>query len=161
MIRWLVLLLTHAVVAVAGFAAGIYVLPILVAPPAPDAVQVTAAVGPSVGTGRFDRDLPGSDWLHWGEGRLLVGRQAVGMIGHIAPGPDYRLYLSPVPVADRDGFQAHRGQMVQVGRVHTFDNFIVPLPAAVDPRRYRAAVVWCESFGAFISAAPYDPVAGK
>lgn len=155
MIRWLVLVLTHAVVAVAGFAVGIYVLPILTAPPAPDARQVMAAVGPDAVTGRFRRDLPGSDWLHWGDGEVRVGSQAVGLIGRIAPGPDYRLYLSPVRVSTAEAFREHRAQMVQLGRVHTFDNFIVPLPPGVDPGRYDTVIVWCESFGEFITAARY------
>ena len=28
----------------------------------------------------------------------------------------------------------------------TFDNFIVPLPAGIDPARYDTVIVWCETF---------------
>ena len=45
--------------------------------------------------------------------------------------------------------------MVQVGLVNTFGNFMLPIPASIDPAEYRAAIVWCESFGQFISAAAY------
>ena len=41
----LILLASHAVVALAGFAAGIYLLPILIAPPAPDAAEEAAWPG--------------------------------------------------------------------------------------------------------------------
>jgi hypothetical protein len=39
--------------------------------------------------------------------------------------------------------------------VKTFDNFLVPLPVGVDPARYSAVIVWCETFGQFITAARY------
>ncbi len=45
--------------------------------------------------------------------------------------------------------------MVHVGPVKTFDNFIVPLPAGIDPARYDTVIVWCETFGQFITSARY------
>ena len=48
-----------------------------------------------------------------------------------------------------------KAQMVRVGDVKTFENFLVPLPAAIDPARYTAVIVWCETFGQFITAAKY------
>jgi hypothetical protein len=45
--------------------------------------------------------------------------------------------------------------MVRVGDVKTFDNFIVPVPADVDPARYSTVIVWCETFSQFITAARY------
>ena len=46
--------------------------------------------------------------------------------------------------------------MALVGAVETFDNFVVRLPETIDPARYTAVVVWCESFGQFITAARYQ-----
>ena len=43
----------------------------------------------------------------------------------------------------------------EVGPVKTFENFVVALPAGVDVTRYNSVVVWCESFGEFITAARY------
>ncbi len=45
--------------------------------------------------------------------------------------------------------------MQRVGDVKTFDHFIVPVPAGIDPGRYTTVIVWCETFGQFISAARY------
>ncbi len=45
--------------------------------------------------------------------------------------------------------------MQRVGDVKTFENFAVALPEGVDPARFTTVIVWCESFGQFISAARY------
>lgn len=45
--------------------------------------------------------------------------------------------------------------MVRVGDVRTFDNFVVPVPAAIDVDGYNTVIVWCEAFGQFITAAKY------
>ena len=47
--------------------------------------------------------------------------------------------------------------MVRVGDVKTFNNFLVPVPAGVDPSDYTTVIVWCERFGEFITAAQYRP----
>ena len=75
--------------------------------------------------------------------------------GNLAPGPDYKLYLSPLFVETEADFNSAKSSMVRVGNVDTFDNFIVPLPADVDPDDYTAVIVWCETFGQFITAAQY------
>jgi len=106
-------------------------------------------------TGRFRRDLKDSDLLHWGEGTVIVGRNAVALEGRIAPGPDYKLYLSPEFVETEADFARVKPRMVRVGDVKTFENFIVQVPASVDPGAYNTVVVWCESFGQFITAAQY------
>lgn len=45
--------------------------------------------------------------------------------------------------------------MVKIGPVKTFDNFIIPLPADVNPADYDSVIIWCETFGQFITAARY------
>lgn len=45
--------------------------------------------------------------------------------------------------------------MVRVGDVKTFKNFLILVPGSVDPTRYDAVVIWCETFGQFITAAKY------
>ena len=153
--RWPWLLLTHAAVAAAGFAGGIYTLPLLIAPPPPPAAELSALAGQALFTGRFRRDLPGSDRLHWGEGDVAVGREAISLQGKLAPGPDYKLYLSPEFVDDEASFARFKPRMLRVGDVKTFSNFVVPLPPGTDPAAYTTVVVWCETFGEFISAAKY------
>ena len=149
------LLVSHGLVAVIGFAAGVYTLPLLIAPPAPSAAEVQARAERARHTGQFRRDLKGSDALHWGEGRVTVGPDAVSLLGEIAPGPDYKLYLSPRFVETEEEVQAVKSQMLRVGDVKTFRNFIVPLPSGVDVERYDTVLVWCETFKEFITAAKY------
>ena len=153
--RTLVLGGTHVVAVIVGFALGIYSLPILTAPASPSAEAVRSAAGTAQFTGMFRRDLEDSDPLHYGEGTLYVSRDAIAFEGRLAPGPDYRLYLSPDFVETEEAFEAAKHRMVQVGHVFTFDNFMVDVPDSIDPAEYTTAIVWCESFGQFITAAAY------
>ena len=112
--------------------------------------------GKQIFEGRFRRDLKGSDFLHWGEGIVRVGVSSISLLGQLAPGPDYKLYLSPRFVETEDDFLQLKPAMVRVGNVSTFDNFIVAVPEGVDPNRFNTAIVWCETFGEFITAAKYQ-----
>lgn len=151
----LLLLGTHLVALGIGFALGIYALPILIAPPAPSAEQVSAQAKQAVFTGQFRRDLKGSDALHWGEGTVSISPQSITLMGKLAPGPHYKLYLSPEFVETEADFKSLKPQMVRVGDVKTFENFIVDVPPAIDVTRYAAVIVWCETFQQFITAAKY------
>jgi hypothetical protein len=153
--RKLTLLITHAVALLIGFALGIYTLPILIAPAAPTAAELAITTDTALFRGEFKRDLKDSDALHWGEGRLSVGRTSIALAGRIAPGPDYRLYLSPEFVETEADFKRLKSRMAQVGPVKTFENFIVPVPATIDVADYTTAIVWCETFSEFITAAAY------
>ena len=68
--KTLLLIASHAVALAAGFALGIYALPILTAPPAPSAAEIASQTSLDAYTGQFRRDLKGSDLLHWGEGTV-------------------------------------------------------------------------------------------
>lgn len=153
--KLLLLAVSHAIVLVIGFALGIYALPILTAPAAPTAAEVTSAASQAAYTGRFRRDLKDSDPLHYGDGTVSVGRRSIVLDGKIAPGPDYKLYLSPEFVETKADFLRLKPRMVRVGDVRTFENFVVPVPEAIDISGYNTAIVWCESFGIFITAAKY------
>jgi hypothetical protein len=151
----LLLVLSHVLALAIGFAAGIYTLPILIAPPAPSAEEVATQTSSAAYKGEFRRDLEGSDALHWGEGTVSVGAGSIGLVGELAPGPDYKLYLSPEFVQTEADFNRAKSSMVRVGDVKTFKNFLVPVPATVDVGRYNTVVIWCETFSQFISAAKY------
>lgn len=153
--KLLALIVTHLLALAAGFAGGIYALPILTAPPAPGSGDIAALAAQAEYTGTFRRDLRDSDALHWGEGTVSVGRRMIALAGRLAPGPDYRLYLSPEFVETEADFLRLKPRMVRVGDVRTFDNFAVPVPDAIDPSEYTTVIVWCESFGQFITAAQY------
>ncbi|MGL4734827.1 MAG: DM13 domain-containing protein [Enterovibrio sp.] len=151
------LLSSHLVVGVIGFAGGLYSLPILLAPDSPPIEEIRALQANAPFKGMFHRDLKGSDRLHWGEGEVSVGPTAVAFHGKLAPGPDYFLYLSPEFVETDEDFTRLRDNMVLVGQVRTFDNFIVKLPEGVDLTRFNSVIIWCESFAEFVTAAQYQP----
>jgi Electron transfer DM13 len=149
------LLVSHGLALAVGFAAGVYVLPILIAPEPPASADIASAAGSAEFKTEFRRDLKGSDFLHWGEGIVSVGRKAITLQGRIAPGPDYKLYLVPEFVETKEAFERLKPGSLRVGDVKTFENFIVPLPDATDVTKYNTVVVWCESFSQFITAAKY------
>ncbi|MCU7812257.1 MAG: DM13 domain-containing protein, partial [Candidatus Thiodiazotropha sp. (ex Notomyrtea botanica)] len=137
----ILLTFSHLLFAALGFALGIYMLPILTAPDAPSADEVTAAASGAEFQAEFRRDLPGSDFLHWGEGKVMIGREAIVLQGEVAPGPDYKLYLSPKYVETEAEFEQAKPRMVQVGDVKTFKNFVIPVPETIDPKAFNTVVV--------------------
>jgi len=153
--RKLLLVGSHLLALAIGFALGVYALPILIAPAAPSAAEVGAQADKASFKGQFRRDLKDSDALHWGEGTVSVSRTSIALAGELAPGPDYKLYLSPAFVETEADFKRLKPSMVRVGDVKTFKNFLVAVPEAVDPARYNTVIVWCESFSQFITAAKY------
>ncbi|MEZ7842288.1 MAG: DM13 domain-containing protein [Pseudomonadales bacterium] len=146
---------THITTLAVGFALGIYVLPILTAPPAPTDSEIRISVSQAVYTGEFITELKGSDALHWGEGKLSVSLDQIALMGQLAPGPDYQLYLSPQWVETEVEFMQLKASMLRVGAVKTFDHFIVPMAPNTDLTAFNTVVVWCETFGEFITAAQY------
>lgn len=154
--RGLLLAASHLLVLALGVALGIYLLPILIAPAAPTADEVRVQAASAQRTGQFRRDLKDSDALHWGEGTVSINEGHVVLDGQLAPGPDYKLYLSPEFVETEADFLRLKPRMARVGDVKTFRNFVVPIPASVNPADYRAVIVWCETFSQFITAARYQ-----
>lgn len=153
--KLLLLLTTHGAMLAIGFALGVYTLPILTAPKAPEAATLTATAQNAEFTGEFTRELKGSDFLHWGEGTISLTPSNIVHMGRLAPGPDYKLYLTPSFVEDEASFEAIKDQSLQIGDIKTFDGAILPLPEGVDLTAYTSVVIWCESFGEFITAAKY------
>lgn len=153
--KLVILAVSHLLFATGGFAAGIYFLPILTAPAAPSASEMASAADQAEFRGEFQRDLEGSDFLHWGEGTVSVGREFISLQGRIAPGPDYKLYLSPEFVETEADFSRLKQQMALIGDVKTFENFVIPVPGSIEPGAFNTVIVWCESFGEFITAASY------
>ena len=153
--KFLMLMASHIAVAAVGFVGGIYALPILIAPASPTLEDIQAVSNQSKFTGQFKKDLKDSDSLHWGEGIVAITPDKIAFVGRLAPGPDYKLYLSPEFVETEADFNRLKKHMVRVGDVKTFENFVVPVPAGMKPEKYAAVIVWCETFGQFITAAKY------
>ncbi len=154
-IRAFTLLITHCLAIAVGFAGGIYTLPILLAPTAPSSSALATASANAQFTAQIRRNLEDSDALHWGEGQLYVSSDTIAFEGKMAPGPDYKLYLSPSFVETEAQFEQLKSEMVLVGDIKSFDGFMIPIPNSISPANYTSAIVWCESFGEFITAGQY------
>ena len=153
MFRRIFLLITHTGALAIGFALGIYLLPILTAAPAPDASQLEQEAQAAIYSGEFTRELRGSDFLHWGEGKISVTPDRIVHEGKMAPGPDYKLYLTKDFVEHEDEFDPIKAEAALVGDIKSFQGFIADVPAGIDVSAYSTVVIWCESFGEFITAA--------
>ena len=106
-------------------------------------------------TGQFKRDLKDSDALHWGEGKVSIGEKYVTFVGDLAPGPDYKLYFSPQFVETEADFEQLRPSMQLIGDIDTFENFVIAVPPGVNLSRFNTVIVWCETFGQFITSAKF------
>jgi hypothetical protein len=153
--RALLLGLSHVAAIGVGMALGIYLLPILIAPAPPAREQIESLALTQHFAGTFRRDLEDSDLLHWGEGTVRVTARAIAFEGRLAPGPDYKLYLSPQFVETEADFARLKPSMRRVGDVKTFENFLVAVPEDIDVSQFSAVIVWCETFSQFITAAKY------
>ena len=147
---------THGVALAIGFAAGVYFLPILTAPPSPDSAKLEEMAASALYTAELTRDLRGSDFLHWGEGKVSVTAESIVHEGKMAPGPDYKLYLTKDFVEHEDEFNPIKSQAALIGDIKSFGGFLVDVPAGVNVSDYTTVVVWCESFGEFITSAKYQ-----
>ena len=143
-----------------GFALGVYYLPILVASEGVSQEVVAAARSQAKTQVTFRRDLKGSDGLHWGEGTLHLtqetGQYYFTLDGQVSPGPDYKLYLTPLYVEDEAAFLDIKAQSVRVADITGFDNFRVDVPMSIDPTQYPAVIIWCERFGEFITSGRFE-----
>jgi Electron transfer DM13 len=154
-LKKLALIASHLIVGVLGFAAGVYFLPILIAPSAPSSAEVGSAAQGAQFTTEFRKNLKGSDFLHWGEGKVALDRKMIAFSGKLAPGPDYKLYLSPQFVETKEEFLRLKPRAARVADVKTFDRFIIALPDRTDVTHYNTVVIWCETFSMFITAGKY------
>lgn len=148
-------LVTHGAAVGAGFGLGVYFLPILTAPPSPDAATLAAMAEDATFTAEIAEDLPGNDFLHWGKGTISLTPTQIVHTGELAPGPDYMVYLVTEFVDHEDGFEALKSASQRIGPVKTFKGFALDMPDGVDLEAYTTVVIWCEAFSEFIAAAEY------
>lgn len=153
---FVLLAFSHVTIGVLGFAIGIFSLPILTAPPAPTDVEISTMSAQSQYSAQFKTDLKGSDFLHWGEGDVYLGETHITFNGKLSPGPDFKLYLSPEFVENEAEFEQLKSSMKAVGEVNTFNNFVVEVSSDIELAEFNTVIVWCESFGEFITSAKYQ-----
>ncbi|MEM8542159.1 MAG: DM13 domain-containing protein, partial [Pseudomonadota bacterium] len=58
-------------------------------------------------------------------------------------------------VEHEDEFLPLKESSLNVGDVKTFEGFLADLPADVNLEDYNTVLIWCETFGEFITAAKY------
>lgn len=155
MIRLIGLLFSHGAALAVGFALGIYFLPILTAPDSPESSMLEQQAQNALHSAEFTRELRGSDFLHWGEGKVSITSTQIIHEGSLSPGPDYKVYLVSKFVEHEDEFLSIKDDSVLIGDVKTFEGFLLDVPASVDVEKYTTILVWCETFGEFITAAKY------
>ena len=140
-----------------GFLLGVYTLPIVVEWRHGVAERAPApAASENDPHGDFDRNSPGSDALHWGEGRVRVSAGSLVFEENVrlAPGPDYRIYLSKSFAQTREEFLELKPDAVQIAPLEVFSGPLsFPLPPEVNPDVYDNVVVWCEAFAMYIASA--------
>lgn len=151
-----ILILTHFISLLFGFALGLYLLPILVAPSSSSLADIELNEKESLFQAEFIRDLEGSDFLHWGDARVSISRTQITINGNLAPGPDYKLYLINEFVENEEQFLRIKDNSIFVSDIKSFEDIIVTVPPTVDVTKYRGIVVWCEAFGEFITSAQYQ-----
>lgn len=153
--KLLLLSVTHLSVLAFGFILGLYMLPILTAPQAPEAQMLSKAMSSAQYSGEFKRGLKGSDALHWGEGKISVSEDKIAHDGRLSPGPDYSLYLVPEFVENEEEFLSVKSQAKKIANIKSFNGFIAEVPKGTNVDQYSTVVIWCESFSEFITAAKY------
>ena len=151
-----ILLFTHTIVLIMGFALGVYFLPILTAPKSLDVSTINEYEQKAIYQTEFVKELKGSDFLHWGEAKVTISDDKVTVNGSIAPGPDYKLYLTNQFVEHEDEFLPIKSEAKYVAEVKTFKNFVINIPSDININDYNTIVIWCERFKEFITAAKYQ-----
>jgi|TARA_B110000116_G_C16536956_1_gene446908 hypothetical protein len=149
------LLSSYIIVFVLGFGLGIYLLPILTSPKSVNIDKIIKLEKNALYKTVFVRDLKGSDLFHWGEADVSVSKNEIIVNGSIAPGPDYKLYLTKEFVEQEEEFLSIKDNSRYVAEVKTFKNFVITVPEDIDINDYNTIVIWCESFSEFITAAKY------
>ena len=151
----ILLISSYIIVFVLGLGLGIYLLPILTSPKSVNIDKIIKLEKNALYKTVFVRDLKGSDLFHWGEADVSMSKNEIIVNGSIAPGPDYKLYLTKEFVEQEEEFLSIKDNSRYVAEVKTFKNFVITVPEDIDINDYNTIVIWCESFSEFITAAKY------
>ena len=150
------LFISHLFFLIISFGLGVYFLPILTAPESVEISIINEYENKSQYQTQFVRDLRGSDPFHRGEAKVNISNTKITVNGAIAPGPDYKLYLTNEFTQNEDEFLPIKDEAKYVAEVKSFENFVVEVPSNIDVSKYNTVVIWCESFSEFITAAKYQ-----
>ncbi len=143
-----------------GFAIGIYTLPLIIEYRS-DQQQITnlTPADEADPIGQFNRNSPGSDPLHWGEGTVRISNDKLIFEADVkfAPGPDYRIYLSRKFAETKSDFVKIKPRAVEIAKLRTFSGPLeFALPADLNIDEFDNVIVWCETFSMYIASARLD-----
>ena len=102
--KYLIFFFSHSAILAIGFALGIYLLPIITAPKSVDINEIEKLSSNVIYQTEFKKGQRGNDFLHWGEGKVMITNSEIIFKGKIAPGPDYKIYLTKKYVEHEDEF---------------------------------------------------------
>ena len=154
--KFILLFFSHGAFLAIGFALGIYLLPILTAPKSADIEQIEKLRSKLIYQTEFKKGQSGNDFLHWGEGKVMITNTEIVFKGKIAPGPDYKIYLTKKYVEHEDEFLPIKSEALFVSDLKNFENFIIPINSNVNFNNYNTILIWCEAFKEFITSAKYQ-----
>jgi hypothetical protein len=150
------LLISHLTFLGAGTGLGIYLLPILTAQENASLNEINDVKKLAKYKGEFDRNQKGSDVFHWAEGELYVTDSEIAFKGQVAPGPDYKIYLTKAQAVDKNSFLEMKKEAVLIGELKNFGNFRKSIPDSVNVNEFTTVQIWCERFSKFIGSAVYQ-----
>ena len=74
--------------------------------------------------------------------------------GVLAPGPDYRIYLSRKFADTKSDFTKIKPQAVEITKLKTFSGPLeFDLPEGLNAHEFDNVIVWCETFSMYIASA--------
>lgn len=150
------LLISHLTFLGAGTGLGIYLLPILTAQENASLNEINDVKKLAKYKGEFNRNQKGSDVFYWAEGELYVTDSEIAFKGQVAPGPDYKIYLTKAQAVDKNSFLEMKKEAVLIGELKNFGNFRKSIPDSVNVNEFTTVQIWCERFSKFIGSAVYQ-----
>lgn len=156
-----ILLISHLAFFGAGIGLGIYLLPILTAQENTSLNEIDDVRMQAKYKGEFTRNQKGSDIFHWVEGELYITDKEIAFKGEVAPGPDYKIYLTKKQAVDKNSFLEIKKEAVLIGELKNFGNFRKNIPDSVNVNEFTTVQIWCERFSKFIGSAEYQYETGQ
>jgi hypothetical protein len=154
--KYLIFFFSHSAILAIGFALGIYLLPIITAPKPAAISEIEKLSSNVIYQTEFKKGQRGNDFLHWGEGKVMITNSEIIFKGKIAPGPDYKIYLTKKYVEHEDEFLPIKSKAVFISDLKNFENFIIPINSNINFSEYNTIIIWCEAFKEFITSAKYQ-----
>ena len=151
----IIVISTYLITLMIGFGLGVYFLPIIIAEKSQSIQEIEKIKKQATYETEFNRGQRGSDFFHWGEGKVYISNQYISFKGQISPGPDFKIYLLKNYVEHEDEFIPIKSEAILVSDLKLFENFVIKIQQNVNVSNYNTILIWCEKFREFITSAKY------